>query len=123
MVRIIFVQNHLATDVIETCLLPQNPVQRCHVFQIHFQATPVYWPTTKDMPSTLQQLTLTLLKEEEVEKGILNMAEFEVVFHEMASTTGLYDTYMDLSVLLNHLVDGTPLPSVSVSQNRNILCM
>ena len=49
----------------------------------------MYWPNSKDVPIKLEQLTVTLLKEEKVEEGILNMAEFEVDIQGMASALDL----------------------------------
>ena len=43
-----------------------------------FQSTPVYWPSEKDEPMVMAQVTVSLLTEDELEEGEIQMMEFEI---------------------------------------------
>ena len=43
-----------------------------------FQSTPVYWPTGKDRPMVIAQLTVSLVADEDLEEGTIKMTDFEI---------------------------------------------
>ena len=55
-----------------------------------FQDTPVFWPTEKDCPLVLKQLSVTMQKEEDLDDGIIKMIEFEITVNNKVLHT--YDS-------------------------------
>ena len=53
-----------------------------HTWIILFKSTPLYWPTTTEEPTILEQLSVTLLKDEVLEEGILNVKDFEIALEQ-----------------------------------------
>ena len=42
------------------------------------QSTPIFWPNSKDKPVVLREITVSLLKDEELDEGAVHMMEFKI---------------------------------------------